>query len=54
MEYDGARYHVINRAKYRSWIFQDERATDAFQLCLAEAEGNSMNRLDGRRSSLIS
>ena len=54
VEFDGACDHVINRGDFRGWIFQDEGAKDAFALCFAEAEGNSMNRLDGRRSSLIS
>ncbi len=37
IEYEGACYHVINRGNYRSWVFEDEGAKDAFEQCLAEA-----------------
>ncbi len=37
IEYPGACYHVINRGNYRSWVFEDEGAKDAFEQCLAEA-----------------
>ncbi len=30
VEYNGAAYHVINRSDYRTWVFQDEGARDAF------------------------
>jgi len=37
IEYAGARYHVINRGNYRSWIFETEGARKSFLACLEEA-----------------
>jgi REP element-mobilizing transposase RayT len=37
IEYEGACYHVINRGNYRTWVFKEEGAKDAFEQCLAEA-----------------
>ena len=37
IEYAGARYHVINRDNYRSWIFETEGARKSFHECLSEA-----------------
>ncbi len=34
IEYAGARYHVINRGNYRSWIFESEGARKSFLTCL--------------------
>jgi len=53
VEFDGACFRVIDRGNFRSWIFQDEGAKDAFDLRVAEAEGNSVYPLVGKRSSLI-
>jgi len=30
IEYEGARYHVINRGNYRSWIFESAGARKSF------------------------
>ena len=30
IEYAGARYHVINRGNYRSWIFESAGARKSF------------------------
>ena len=37
IEYAGARYHVINRGNYRSHVFAEEGAKQAFLGCLGEA-----------------
>ena len=37
IEYAGARYHLINRGNYRSWIFETEGARKSFLKCLDEA-----------------
>ena len=37
IEYAGARYHLINRGNYRSWIFETEGARKSFHKCLDEA-----------------
>ena len=37
IEYAGARYHLINRGNYRSWIFETEGARKSFLKCLEEA-----------------
>ena len=37
IEYAGARYHVINRGNYRSWIFERSGARKSFLSCLDEA-----------------
>ena len=37
IEYSGARYHLINRGNYRSWIFETEGARKSFLKCLGEA-----------------
>ena len=37
IEYAGARYHVINRGNYRSYIFESEGARRSFLNCLEEA-----------------
>jgi len=34
LEFPGAIYHVINRGNYRSWIFENEKAKEAFVQCL--------------------
>ena len=36
IEYAGARYHVINRGNYRSWIFESTGARKSFLKCLDE------------------
>ncbi|CAA7076337.1 transposase [Lentimonas sp. CC4] len=36
IEYAGARYHVINRGNYRSWIFESAGARKSFLKCLDE------------------
>jgi len=45
IEYAGARYHVINRGNYRSWIFETEGARRSFHECLDEACGSMGWRL---------
>ena len=37
IEYEGARYHVINRGNYRADIFASDGARAAFETCLWEA-----------------
>lgn len=37
LQYPGAQYHVVNRGNYRSWIFREEGARHAFEVCLFEA-----------------
>lgn len=37
IEYSGARYHVINRGNYRSWIFETAGARRSFLDCLEES-----------------
>jgi len=37
IEYEGARYHVINRGNDRSWIFESAGARKSFLVCLEEA-----------------
>lgn len=37
IEFAGARYHVINRGNYRSHVFAQEGAKQAFLACLGEA-----------------
>ena len=37
IEYAGARYHLINRGNYRSWIFETEGARKSFLDCMDEA-----------------
>lgn len=37
IEFPGAIYHVLNRGNYRSWIFEEDGAKQAFQKCLFEA-----------------
>jgi REP element-mobilizing transposase RayT len=37
IEYDGARYHVINRGNYRKNLFEGSGAAEAFERTLGEA-----------------
>jgi hypothetical protein len=47
IEYEGARYHVINRGNYRRDIFETEGAKEAFEETLLEA-----SELNGQESGL--
>ena len=37
IEYEGARYHVINRGNYLADVFETDGAKEAFEGCLYEA-----------------
>ena len=37
IQYAGAKYHVINRGNFRSWIFESEGARKSFLKCLEQA-----------------
>lgn len=39
IEFEGARYHIINRGNFRSDVFESAGAAQAFLIALEEAVG---------------
>ena len=37
LQYPGAQYHVVNRGNFRRWIFREDGARHAIEVCLFEA-----------------
>ncbi len=47
IQYAGARYHLINRGNYRSWIFETAGSRKSFLKCLDEVCTSMEWRLHG-------